>query len=416
MTNEPASHVATDATTYPLIPITQSVVGEEEAAAAAEVVRSGWLTAGERVAAFERAVAERVGVAHAVAVSSGTAALHLALLSAGLRPGDEVIVPSFGDISTVNAIVYAGARPVFVDIDSRSYNMAPMLIEPLITARTRAIVPVDHLGLPAALAPILGIARRYNLMVIEDASCAIGALYRRKPVGSVSPITCFSFQQDRTITTGEGGLLVTNDERLVAQARVLRDQGRSEVGAASPFRRDSEAPYDGAYDELGYNYRLTDVQAAIGIEQLKKLDDILARRRAVAGRYNEALADEPGVQTPYAPDHAPHTYQGYCVRLDLRATPARSLVMERLRARGIAVQRGGITIHEESYYVSRMGRLSLPASEAAMRETLRLPLYAEMTDDEQDRVIVALRDALRAGPRPDFNTGGVGPMRGNYLY
>src|SRR5579883_1086985 len=145
MTNEPVSHVATDASTYPLIPITQPVVGDEEAQAAAEAVRSGWLTEGARAAEFERAVAERVGMAHAVAMSSGTAALHVALLSAGLRPGDEVIVPSFGDISTVNAIVYVGARPVFVDIDSRSYNMAPMLIEPLITARTRAIVPVDHL-------------------------------------------------------------------------------------------------------------------------------------------------------------------------------------------------------------------------------------------------------------------------------
>ncbi len=416
MTNEPVSHVATDASTYPLIPITQPVVGDEEAQAAAEAVRSGWLTEGARVAEFERAVAERVGMAHAVAMSSGTAALHVALLSAGLRPGDEVIVPSFGDISTVNAIVYVGARPVFVDIDSRSYNMAPMLIEPLITARTRAIVPVDHLGLPAALAPILGIARRYNLMVIEDASAAIGAIYRRKPVGSVSPITCFSFQQDRTITTGEGGMIVTNDERVVAQARVLRDQGRGETGVATPFRRENDLSYDGSFDELGYSYRLTDVQAAIGIEQLKRLDDILAQRRAVAARYDEALAGEPGVQIPYAPDHAPHTYQGYCVRLDLHTTPARSIIMERMRARGIMVQRGGVTVHEEPYYVSRLGRLALPASEAAMRETLRLPLYAEMTDDEQDRVIEALRDALRAGPRPDFGGGVIGPMRGNYLY
>jgi perosamine synthetase len=413
MTNEPVSRVATDASSYPLIPITQPVVGEEEAQAAAEAVRSGWLTEGARVAEFERAVAERVGAAHAVAVSSGAAALHLALLSAGLRPGDEVIVPSFGDISTVNAVVYVGARPIFVDIDSRSYNMAPMLIEPLITARTRAIVPVDYLGLPAALAPI---ARRYNLLVIEDASAAIGAIYRRKPVGAVSPITCFSFQQDRTITTGEGGMIVTNDERVVAQARVLRDQGRGETGVASPFRRENDLSYDGSYDELGYSYRMTDVQAAIGVEQLKKLDDILARRRERAARYDEALAGEPGVQTPYAPDHAPHTYQGYSIRLDLHTTPARSIIMERLRARGIMVQRGGVTIHEEPWYVARLGRMSLPASEAAMRETLRLPLYAEMTDDEQDRVVEALLDALRTGPRPDFSGGVIGPMRGAYLY
>ncbi|HUY78406.1 MAG TPA: DegT/DnrJ/EryC1/StrS family aminotransferase [Ktedonobacterales bacterium] len=416
MTNEPVSNDATDATSYPLIPISRPFIGAEEAQAAADAVRSGWLSAGPRVADFERAVAERVGVAHAVAVSSGTAALHLALLSAGLRPGDEVIVPSFGDIATVNAIFYVGARPVFVDIDARSYDMAPMLIEPLITQRTRAILPVDHLGLPAALAPILGIARRYNLTLIEDASAALGAIYRGKPVGSVSPITCFSFQQDCAITTGEGGMLVTNDERIVAQARMLRDQGLSETGAPTPFRRESELAHDGSYDELGYTYRLTDVQAAIGIAQLDRLDDILARRRAVAARYAELLAGEPGVQTPYAPDHAPHTYQGYCLRLDLRTTPARSLIMERMRGRGIMVRRGGVTVHEEPYYVSRMGRLSLPASEAAMRETLRLPLYAEMTEEEQDRVIAALRDALRAGPRPDFGGGVIGPMRGNYLY
>lgn len=342
MTDEPVSHVATDATAYPLIPISKPLVGEEEAQAAAAAVRSGWLTQGQRVAEFERAVADRVGAAHAVAVSSGAAALHLALLSAGIRPGDEVIVPSFGDIATVNAIVYVGARPVFVDIDARSYDIAPMLIEPLITQRTRAILPVDHLGLPAALAPILGIARRYNLTLIEDASSALGALYRGKPVGSVSPITCFSFQQDCTITTGEGGMIVTNDERIVAQARVLRDQGLSGTGAPTPLRRETELAYEGSYDELGYSYRLTDVQAAIGLAQLDKLDDILARRRAVAARYNEALAGEPGVDRPYAPNHAPHSYQGYCLRLDLRTTPARSLIMERMRGarrRGAARRR-----------------------------------------------------------------------------
>ncbi len=416
MTDEPMSHVATDSTTYPLIPISRPYVGEEEARATGDAVRSGWLAEGPRVAAFERAVAARVGAAHAIATSSGTAALHLALLSAGLRPGDEVIVPSFGEIATINAIIYVGARPVFVDIDARSYNMAPMLIEPLITARTRAILPMDHLGLPAALAPILGIARRYNLMLIEDASSAIGALYRGKPVGAVSPITCFSFHQGRTITTGEGGMILTDDERVVTQARILRDQGFNGASVPSPFRREGDKSHEGSYDELGYNYRLTDVQAAIGLEQLKKLDYILERRRALAARYTDLLTGEPGVTTPYAPDHAPHTYQGYCLRLDPRTTPARSLIIERMRARGVMVQRGGITIHEEPYYIARLGRLSLPAAEAAMRETLQLPLFVELTEADQDHIVESLRESLRMGPRTDFSGGVIGPMRGSYLY
>ncbi|HLY29698.1 MAG TPA: DegT/DnrJ/EryC1/StrS family aminotransferase, partial [Ktedonobacterales bacterium] len=355
---------ADDAATLPVIPLTRPAVGEEEAQAAADAVRSGWLSEGERVVAFERAVAERVGATYAVAVSSGTAALHLALLGAGIRPGDEVLLPSFGSVAPANAVVYVGARPVFVEIDQRNYNIAPMMIEPLITSRTRAIIPVDYLGLPAALAPIAGIARRFNLTMIEDASSAIGGTYRGKPIGSVSPITCFSFSQSRTITTGEGGMLVTNEREIALRAQRLRSRGVGATESAPPRLR-SASLLDEPYEELGYSYRLSETQAAIGLAQLTRLDDILAQRRALAQRYIELLADEPGVTTPYAAAHAPHTFQSYCVRLDPRQTPPRSFIIERLRARGITAQRGGATIHEEPYYVARLGRISLPLSEQA---------------------------------------------------
>lgn len=416
MTDEPrgadgATSIPTPAAS-PVIPLTKPAVGEEEAQAAADAVRSGWLSEGERVAAFERAVAERVGATYAVAVSSGTAALHMALLSAGIRPGDEVILPSFGSISSVNAVAYVGARPVFVEIDQRNYDMAPMMVESLITSRTRAIIPVDYLGAPSALAPIAGIARRFNILLIEDASSAMGGTYRGKPIGGVCPITCFSFSQSRTITTGEGGMLVTNEREIALRAQRLRSQGIGHGDAPPPHTLTGDTLLDEPYEELGYSYRLTDVQAAIGLAQLNKLDGILAHRRALAHRYNELLSNEPGITTPYSSAHAPHTYQSYCLRLDPRQAPPRSFIIERMRARGVVTQRAGVTVHEEPFYIARLGRVSLPFSEQAMRETLLLPLYAGMTEGEQDRVVSALREALSAGPQnetPSYGAFGAYP-------
>ncbi|MEO7002174.1 MAG: DegT/DnrJ/EryC1/StrS family aminotransferase, partial [Ktedonobacterales bacterium] len=244
--------------TTPTIPMTRPFVGEEEAQAAANAVRSGWLSQGPRVAEFERIVAERVGVTHAIAVNSCTAALHLALICMGVRAGDEVIMPSFTFVATANAVVHAGARPIFVDIDARTYNLNPLLIEEAITNRTKAILPVDQLGLPAALAPIQGIAARRNLKVLEDAACALGAVYRGKPIGAISPLTCFSFHPRKSVTTGEGGMLLTNDDRIAERSQVLRSHGAS----SSDFTRHHGGVE--SYNELGFNYRMTDIQAAIG--------------------------------------------------------------------------------------------------------------------------------------------------------
>jgi perosamine synthetase len=375
-----------------LIPITKPYLGEEEAQAAAEAIRTGWIAQGPLVARFEEAIASRLGVAHVVATSNCTTSLHLALLCSGIGPGDEVICPSFSFIATANAVLYTGAHPVFVDIEPRTYNIDPAAIEAAITPRTKAIIPVDQIGLAADLDAVLEIAERYRLRVIEDAAPALGATYRGRSVGALSPVTCFSFHPRKSITTGEGGAIATNDAELAARARVLRSHGASVSDLA---RHSATSVIIEAYEELGYNYRMTDIQAAMGIEQLKKLDAILARRRDLAERYNARLLETPGVTPPYAPDDAPHTYQSYCVRLDLALTPPREAIMERMLADGVATRRGVMAIHEEPYYVERFGRASLPVTEAATRETLLLPLYMTMTDAEQDRVIDALRRALQ---------------------
>jgi perosamine synthetase len=377
--------------TQPLIPITMPYLGEEEALAAANAIRSGWIAQGPLVARFERALAERLGVAHVVATSNCTTALHLAMLCSGIGPGDEVIVPSFTFIATANAAVHVGAKPIFVEIDPRTYNVDPSQVEAAITERTRAIVPVDQIGLAADLDPILAIAGRHRLRVIEDAAPALGATYRGRPVGAISPITCFSFHPRKSITTGEGGVIATNDAELAARARVMRSHGASISDLA---RHQAASVTFEAYEELGYNYRMTDIQAAIGIEQLKKLDDVLARRRRLAERYNALLEGLDGVATPYSPEDAPHTYQSYCVRLDPARTASREAIMARMLAHGVATRRGVMAIHEEPYYVARFGHVSLPVTEAATRETLLLPLYATMTEYEQDRVLAALREAV----------------------
>lgn len=389
---QPGAGIATSAPEpLPLIPITKPHLGEEEAQAAAQAIRSGWVAQGPLVARFEAAIAERLGVAHVVAVSNCTTALHLSLLCAGIGPCDEVIVPSFTFIATANAVLYVGARPVFVDIDPHTYNIDPALIEAAITPRTRAIIPVDQIGLAADLDPILAIAARHGLRVVEDAAPALGAMYRGRPVGAISPITCFSLHPRKSITTGEGGLITTDDDAVAARARVIRSHGASISDLA---RHNASTVTIEAYEELGYNYRMTDIQAAIGMEQLKKLDGILERRRTLAERYNALLVGLPGVETPFSSEEMPHTYQSYCVRLDPQQTPAREEIMQRMLALGIATRRGVMAIHEEPYYAGHYGQVALPVTEAATRHTLLLPLFATMTEPEQDRVIAALRTAL----------------------
>jgi len=373
------------------IPLTKPALGEEEARAPYEVIRSGWLTQGPKVAEFERSVASYVGVKHGVATTSATTSLHLALLALGIGPGDEVIVPSFTFIATANAIVHAGASAVFADIDARTYNLDPSDIEHRITPRTKAIMPVDQVGLACDIDPIIAIAKRRGLEVVEDAAPAIGATYRGRQVGASSHQTVFSFHPRKVVTTGEGGMIVTDDDELTERERRLRAHAMS----ASAFdRHGSDKVVMERYDEIGFNYRLTDIHAAIGIVQMRRLADILAAIRVRATRYNAELPAIRGLVIPHEPPYAKHSYQSYCVRLSEDCPIEREDLMTRLLRRGIATRRGVMASHLEKAYTDRIGRVSLPVTEAAARTTLVIPLYATMSEDEQGYVIDALREEL----------------------
>ncbi len=371
------------------IPITRPCIGQEEADAASQAILSGWLSQGERVAEFERAIAAYTGAKHAIATSNCTTALHLALLAAGVGAGDEVICPSFSFIATANAIVHAGATPVFVDIDPATYNIDADLIEEAISPRTRAIVPVDQIGLAADIPAVHEIARRFGLKVVEDAAPSLGATVGEARVGALSDFTCFSFHPRKSITTGEGGMITTDDDAAAQRLRVLRSHGAS-TSDLERHRSGSTAIEE--YDELGFNYRMTDIQAAIGLVQLGKLEGILEARGRLARRYGSLLGGERRLEAPAAPAGRRHTYQSYCVRL--RNTRPRAQIMAELADQGIATRRGVMAIHLEPYYRRRYPALSLPVTEEATAHTLLLPLFAGMTCAEQDMVVDALVGAL----------------------
>ncbi|MCC7367909.1 MAG: DegT/DnrJ/EryC1/StrS family aminotransferase [Chloroflexi bacterium] len=371
------------------IPITRPCVGEEEGNAAAEAVRSGWLSQGRQVQEFERELAAYIGVRNAVLTSNCTTALHLALVAAGVGPGDEVICPSFSFIATANAILHAGATPVFVDIDRQTYNTTPELLEAAITAKTRALMPVDQIGLAADMPAIMALAKRRSLAVVEDAAPTLGATVNGQKVGTFADFTCFSFHPRKSITTGEGGLIATNDDVAAERLRAIRSHGVS----TSAFARHASGTTDiEVYNEVGWNYRMTDIQAAVGRVQLRKLDGILDERRRLARRYDELFAPEPRIQTPFVPASRPHTYQSYCVRLQGGAS--RTRIMAALADRGIASRRGVMASHLEPFYRELYPTLSLPVTEAATAETLLLPLYVGMTEAEQDEAAAALLEAL----------------------
>ena len=376
--------------THPVqIPIARPYIGEEEAAAAAEVVRSGWLTQGKQVQAFEDALVAYTGARHAIVVSNCTTALHLALVAAGVGPGDEVICPSFTYIATANAVVHAGGTPVFVDIDPQTYNTTPELLEAAITPRTKVLMPVDQIGLAADMPAIMELARRRGLIVVEDAAPTLGATVHDQKIGTFADLTCFSFHPRKSITTGEGGLITTENDDLAERLKTIR----SHAASTSAFARHASGTTDiEEYRELGWNYRMTDVQAAIGLVQLSRLDGILAERRRLAERYSRLLGVDARIQVPYVPPERPHTYQSYCVWLHGGAP--RADIMAALAARGIATRRGVMASHLEPYYRERYPDLSLPVTEQASAETLLLPLYVGMAEADQDLVIESLLAAL----------------------
>ena len=376
------------------IPITKPALGEDEARAPYESIKSGWVTQGPKVAEFERAVASYVGARHGIATTSCTTGLHLALASIGVGRGDEVIVPSFTFIASANAVLYTGADVIFCDIDARTFNVDPSDVEKRITKRTKAILPIDQIGLACDISAINDIAKRHGVEVVEDAAPAIGESFNGRRVGSNAHQTVFSFHPRKVITTGEGGMIMTDDDALAARARRLRAHGMS---VSDLERHGSDRVIIEEYDELGFNYRMTDIQASIGLVQLRRLDELLRVRRAKAKRYDQELSEIRGLQVPFVPPYAQHTYQSYCLRLTKDCRLDREELMTALLHRGIATRRGVMASHLEKIYTSRYGRVSLPVTEEATHATMLIPLYAAMTDEEQTYVIDALREEL--GPR-----------------
>ncbi|RZU39956.1 DegT/DnrJ/EryC1/StrS family aminotransferase [Edaphobacter modestus] len=376
-----------------MIPVARPFIGAEEEHAVIEVLRSGWVTQGPRVAEFEREFSAYIGCDHSVAVSSCTTALHLALVASGIGSGDEVICPSLSFIATANSIAYVGATPVFCDIDLATYNLDPSALEGLITPRTKAILVVHQIGLSAEMKGILVVAKKYGLAVIEDAACAIGSEYEGNLIGKpLGTMACFSFHPRKILTTGEGGMITTNDADLADKLRKLRQHAMS---LSDVVRHNAKQVTAETYDEVGYNFRMTDMQAAMGVVQLDRLQSFLQRRRHLASRYDEALQPLPWLETPSVPSNCRHNYQSYMIRLVDASAAKRDLIMQRLLEKNISSRRAIMAIHRELPYRSEQWETALPKTNLVTDTALILPLFHQMTEADQDYIIEVLYSIAR---------------------
>lgn len=377
-----------------MIPVMRPWLGKEEEEAVANTVASGWIAQGPRVREFEEAFAAAIGAPHAIAVSSCTAALHLALIAAGIGPGDEVIVPSLSFIATANAVRYVDAQPVFADVDLATQNLTAETVEPHLTGRTRAVILVDQAGVPADLDAVRALCDPLNVTVIEDAACAAGSTYRNRPVGAGAVLAAFSFHPRKLLTTGEGGMLTASDGSVAARLRRLREHGM-DVSAADRHR--SRQPVIEHYTEVGFNFRMTDIQAAIGLVQLRKLPEMVTRRRVLARRYQELLSGIPGLVMAGDPPYGETNYQSFWVLLPEDSLVSRDELMLLFTDAGVSVRRGIMAAHLEPAYEDV--RPSLPVTERLTANSMILPLFHEMTQAQQDHVASVLTSAL-ANPAP----------------
>ncbi|WP_146901155.1 DegT/DnrJ/EryC1/StrS family aminotransferase [Cellulomonas aerilata] len=371
----------------------QPWLGPEEVAAVTEVIESGWVAQGPRVAAFEAAFARSQAAEHAVAVSSCTTALHLALVVAGVGPGDDVVVPSFSFVATTNAVAYVGARPVFADVDLVTGNVTAATVEAVLTPRTRAVVAVDQGGVPLDLDDLRALTDPRGIVVVEDAACGAGSTYRGRPVGAGADIAAWSFHPRKILTTGEGGMVTTSREAWAVRARRLREHAMS-VSAADRHAT-VLAPAE-EYLEVGFNYRMTDLQAAVGIVQLGRLPEVVARRRQLAEVYAKQLSDVPGLRAVADPPWGTGNFQSYWVEVTEGFPLSRDGLLEHLAHADISARRGIMATHRQpAYRGGDHGSVPLPVTERLTDRTLILPLFHQMSESEQARVVDALRSAGR---------------------
>ena len=373
------------------IPISLPFTGEEEWLATKEPIMTGWLTAGPKVREFEEIFAKRHGVKHAMAVTSATTALHLALVALGVGEGDEVIVPAFTWISTANVVVYCGAKVVFVDVDPKTFNLDVKKLKEKITVRTKAIIPVHLFGLCADIDAIKEIAG--NIPLVEDGACAAGAGYKNRPAGSLGTIGCFSFHPRKSVTTGEGGMITTNDDKLAEVISSLRNHGAS---ISEEQRHHGPKPYIlPGFNMLGYNYRMTDLQAAVGVVQLKKLDQFIDEREKWANWYNEQLKDLPWITVPKYNSDYKHGWQSYVVFIDESKAPCtRNEMMEKLQMAGISTRPGTHAPHMLEYYANKyaLSPDDFPGARDANNFSMSIPLFNKMTKEDYEYVVHCLRN------------------------
>jgi perosamine synthetase len=372
------------------IPVMRPWIGEEEAAAAAAAVASGWIAQGPRVAEFERAFAAAIGVENAVAVTSCTTALHLAMIAAGVGPGDEVVVPSLSFIATANAARYVGAVPVFADVDPATLNLTPETVAPVLSELTKAVILVDQAGVPADLDAMRKLCDPRGIVIVEDAACAAGTEYRDRPAGAGADLAAYSFHPRKLLTTGEGGMIITPDAEVAARLRRLREHG---MDVSATQRHASRQPVLEHYLETGYNYRMTDIQAAVGLVQLGKLPALVARRRDLAARYQQLLAAVPGLRTITDPEYGRTNFQSFWILLPTDSAVSRDELLTLLADKGVSARRGIMAAHTEDAY-REQSHGPLPVTERVTASSLILPLFHDLTSDEQDLIVSVVAGAL----------------------